>query len=457
MPVDNHLLELLACPRCDKALDINDAQYHCAACKIDFPVVGTIPWLFADPDSSLGEWRSRLHFSLQQLGHESQQLRSELDAIGLHDLTWRRLENQLSATDKHREQLRTILAPVGTQSMQASYESYLALRTRLPSDQGLSTYYSNVHRDWSWGEAENQAALEQLSSVLGGDPDLGDTLVAGAGACRLPYDLHMQLGPRRTVAIDFNPLLLLIAGNVMNGKPMDLYEFPTAPKSLDDFAVLRHLEAPERVRDGMFLVLADVLRPPFPDASFDTVVTPWLIDIISEDLPIFAARINRLLKPGGRWINFGSLVFDRPARKQRYSPDEVLAIVQDSGFDPAVVREATIPYMCSPASRHGRQETVFTFCAQKSTDAERPARHKSLPDWIVTGEESVPLSQSFRSQAVSTQIYSFVMSLIDGKRSIRDMATVFEQQKLMTKAEAEPAIRNFLIRMYDDSQKNSGF
>jgi hypothetical protein len=113
--------------------------------------------------------------------------------------------------------------------------------------------------------------------------------------------------------------------------------------------------------------------------------------------------------------------------------------------------------MCSPASRHGRQERVFTFSAYKDRDVERAARHRALPDWIVTGKESVPLTQAFRSQAMTTQVYSFIMSLIDGKRTLKDMAVVLEKQKLMTKEEAEPAIRSFLTKMYDDSQKQSGF
>ena len=113
--------------------------------------------------------------------------------------------------------------------------------------------------------------------------------------------------------------------------------------------------------------------------------------------------------------------------------------------------------MCSPASRHGRQESVFTFAARKTGDVNSPARHKALPDWIVTGKEPVPLLQSFRNQATSTQIYSYIMSLIDGKRTIADIAMILEQQKLMTHQEAEPAIRTFLTRMYDDSQRNSGF
>ena len=60
---------------------------------------------------------------------------------------------------------------------QVALETYLALRTRLPSDQGLNTYYANVHRDWSWGDEENAASLDQLRSVLHDHAKLGRVLV----------------------------------------------------------------------------------------------------------------------------------------------------------------------------------------------------------------------------------------------------------------------------------------
>jgi len=458
MPDENHIVDLIACPRCDKTpLAEKDGGYRCSACKVDYPAVGDIPWLFAEPDASLGEWRNRLHFSVQQLSGDSQRIQAELAADDLNALTRKRLEHEARAIDDHRNMLRNILEPVDIQSMQASHESYLALRTRLPIDQGIQTYYANIHRDWSWGDDENEASVKEIKAIIGNDSHLGDTLILGAGACRLAYDIHMQLDAARTVAMDFNPLLLLIAKSVMQGNEPELYEFPLAPKSLEDFAVLRKLSAPEAVREDFHLVFGDALRPPFAGGSFDTVVTPWIIDIVNEALPVQAARINNLLKPGGRWINFGSLAFDHPLRARRYSSEETLAIVEESGFRTPEASEQSIPYMCSPASRHGRQETVFTFSASKSENVKSPARHKALPDWIVTGKEPVPLLQSFRSQAMSTQIYGFIMSLIDGKRTIGDMAQVLEQQKLMTRQEAEPAIRTFLTRMYDDSERNSGF
>lgn len=454
--------DLFACPRCDKTpLKSEGRGLLCTACKTEYPLVGDIPWLFAEPDTSLGEWRNRLHFALTQLAHEAARLKQELIAGEHSSLARRRMETLKTAKEKHRQVLRQLLAPVDVQALEASFESHLALRTRLPGDQGLSTYYANAHRDWCWGERENTASIEQLKAVLKAadvsESGLGDTVVLGAGAARLAYDFHQDLGPASTVAVDFNPLLMFIARDVVRGERLSMYEFPLAPKALDDHAVLRTLSAPAPVRDGFSLVLADVLRAPFAEASFDTVVTPWLIDIVSDDFPVFAARINRLLKPGGRWLNFGSLAFNHPEQRRCYSAEEILLLIEQAGFAAPEVRQADIPYMNSPASRHGRIETVLSFCTTKTADAEKPPRHAALPDWIVTGKDPVPLLPSFRTQALSTQIYSFIMSLIDGRRSIDDMAKVLQQQKLMTKKEAVPAIRNFLTRMYDDSQRDARY
>jgi uncharacterized protein YbaR (Trm112 family) len=460
MSAESSLPTLLACPRCDKtplSQDDQTGDFRCDACKVDFPSIGGIPWMFAEPQYSLGEWRNRLHFLLTRLSQDVQQIDFELKGADHHPLTRERLESQRAASTIHTESLKELLGPMDVQASQMSYESYLALRTRLPSDQGLNTYYPNVHRDWSWGDEENDASFDQIARVLNGNNDIGDVLVLGAGACRLAYDLHMKCQASSTIAMDFNPLLLLVAVRITRGETLELYEFPIAPKSKGDYAVMRKLAADAPAREGFHLVFGDVLRPPFAAAHFDTVVTPWLIDIVTENLPELAARINGLLKSGGRWINFGSLTFAQPEVARRYSAEEVLAIVEDAGFDSPVVHEATIPYMCSPASRHGRQERVFTFAASKKEDTVSPARHKALPDWIVTGRESVPLTQSFKTQATTTRIYGYMMSLIDGKRSIQDMAKIMEEQKLMTRQEAEPAIRTFLTRMYDDSQRQTGY
>ena len=415
--------ELLACPRCDKSpLAVNKDALHCSACKVDFPLVGGIPWMFAEPEASLGEWRGRMQYALQQLSHEAAQLDGELQDKELRPLTRRRIERYKNAVEYQRRALQKLMQPLDVQSLSGNYETYLAMRTRLPVDQALNTYYANVHRDWSWGDEENKASMKQIRAVLHENAELGNVLVLGAGAGRLAYDIHMQLDCSSTIALDFNPMLMFVADVVTRGEKLKMHEFPIAPRALEDDAVLRTLTVPEPVREGFHLVLGDALRAPFVAGSIDTVVTPWLIDIISEDLPALAARVNTLLKDNGRWVNFGSLAFSGPQRALQYSPEEIKGIVAECGFSDPYVSEATIPYMCSPASRHGRQERVFSFSAYKERQIDAPARHRALPDWIVTGKEAVPLTPAFRTQAMSTQIYSFIMSLIDGKRTIQDMA-----------------------------------
>ncbi|MDH5621639.1 MAG: hypothetical protein OEY74_06120, partial [Gammaproteobacteria bacterium] len=163
----SELNALLACPRCDKSpLQSSDESLHCKACKIDFPILEGMPWMFAEPLAALGEWRGRLHFSLQQLSQEIAGLEKELQNEDLRALTRRRLERYRKAVVAHKRSLQKLLQPIEIQTLEGNYESYLALRSRLPSDQGLNTYYPNIHRDWAWGEEENRASLKQIRSVL---------------------------------------------------------------------------------------------------------------------------------------------------------------------------------------------------------------------------------------------------------------------------------------------------
>jgi len=451
-PESTEIANLLACPRCDTApLDQTPKGYRCPACSVDFPSFEEIPWLFAEPVAALGEWRNRFGFALSKLDQEHKQLGAALQSE-LGGLTRQRLSDLATATQDHAQRLRVLLAPLQLDSLTASYESYLALRTRLPSDQGLTTYYNNVHRDWAWGNEENDASFNIIKDALA-DSAPGVTLILGAGAGRLAYDIHMRTASDATVVLDFNPLLLLLARRIMRGETVEMYEFPIAPKTMHEQSVLRTLAAEEPARKGLYYVLADAHRPPFARGSFDTIVTPWLIDILPERFETLCTRINAQLSERGRWINFGSLSFHDPDPALNYNVDECLQAVIDAGFDLPKVTETTIPYMCSPASRHGRREQVLSWAASKKRNVRKVPRHEALPEWLVRGKDPVPLLESFKMQAMSTRIHAFIMSLIDGKRSLDDMADVLAEQKLMTRAEAEPAIRSFLIKMYEDSRR----
>ena len=448
------LQDLLACPRCDAPLARAGEAWRCAGCDVDFPLVAGIPWLFAEPNAALGEWRGRLHFALQKLEHERQQVAAALSAAELGPATRARLERLELATRDHGARLRALLAPLAIEQPSAGYETFLALRTRLPPDQGLTTYYSNIHRDWCWGDAENDASFEALAPALHAAPP-NRVLVLGAGAGRLAYDVHMRTAAALTVALDFNPLLAIVGDTVMRGARLELYEFPIAPRA--DAAVLRTLSAPAAARAGLGLVLGDAHRAPFRRGAFDTVVTPWLVDILPERFDLTCARVNALLENGGQWANFGSLSFHDTDPAARYGLDECRAALEENGFGDITFDERELPYLSSPASRHARRERVVTWSARKQRAVKKVPRHQALPDWLVRGNEPVPLGDSFRSQIAATRIHAFLMSMVDGRRSIKDMAKLVVEQRLMGAEEAEPALRSFFIKMYDDSRRGTTY
>ena len=453
--IDARLMDVLACPRCETPLDAAEAL-QCTACQVRFPAPGGVPLLFAEPEFAAAEWRERHGFAIRTLEGRAADAARALESGALSETTRARLELQRDAYRAQAEALTGLLAPYAVAAHTADRATSLALRTRLPADQGLDTYLPNVFRDFSWGEAENEASLEAVSPAIGTVRG-GRMLVLGSGAGRLAIDIHERHRPALTLGLDFNPLLTLIASRVAAGETIALYEFPLAPRTPGDTAIRRELSLPPADRGGLHFVTADALRPPAGSEKFDVVVTPWLIDIVTDDFATFARRVNRLIAPGGRWVNFGSLTFRSPDPRLCHSLPEVIELVEEAGFARPDIAETEIDYLRSPASRHARRETVVTFAATKATTVDAPPKYRALPDWIVTGKQPVPLSKSFETQAATTRIHAFIMTLIDGRRSLKDMAELMEKQGLMPRDEALDSIRGFLIRMHDDSRRYSGF
>lgn len=447
-------IELLCCPRCRGPL-VPGARPTCGSCRIEFPLVGGLPWLFAEPEAALGEWRARLHAFLDGVDQQAQCYRAALDDCVPRAKSRNRLKLLSSACTDHARRLRALLAPLGVDAGAAAPEVYRALGVAVPASQGLTSYYANLHRDWSWGESENEEGYRLLDEALGAD-EPGRTLLLGVGAGRLAYDFHVRRRPDTLVAADLNPLLLLAAQRLFEGSPLELYEFPIAPKDIGSHAILRRLQAPGPVPPGLHLVFADVTRGAFAPRAFDTVVTPWLIDILDEDFEAFARRLNGWLRPGGRWVNSGSLSFrgDEPAR--RYSLEEVLEIVAGAGFTAVDTREDVIPYLCSPASRHARREGVVTFTATKCDEAAVPAGPGNRPEWLERTDLPVPLSPEIAARQLELRVLAHVTSLVDGRRSVHDVAQVLVRQRLMSAAEAEPAVQGFLARWHAEARSRAG-
>lgn len=455
------LRHLLACPACQSdsnSLSTQRDTLSCAHCGNQYPVFHCgkrqIPWLFAEPMTTRMEWKARYHGILHQNSLELERLRKARSEGRSNKTGRQRITQLLQARERHRNQICEILAPADLDGIDWPSDAASLLHDKLPRSQGLSSYLSNVFRDWSWDNGENEALRDAVEGVLGEVPrtNLGSVLTLGAGACRLPYDLHRHYEPDLSVVLDFNPLLLHIASQVIQGNSVPLYEFPIAPLNAASYAVLHQLAAPAPLKDGNFhLILGDALNPPFERGSFDTVLTPWLIDIVPQDLRSFMPRINQCLKMGGVWVNTGSLAFFHKDESWRYSEEEVLELLGKSGFELIAAERRSVPYLQSPHSGYGRVEKIFSFSARKIDNIDVPPQSTYLPSWILDTSQPVPASTETAVSSSHHLLKAQVLSTIDGKRTIKKISRTLARQYGLGKRETIHAVKRILIEAWEQS------
>ncbi|MFK7915035.1 MAG: hypothetical protein AB8B93_14060 [Pseudomonadales bacterium] len=448
------LAEVLACPVCAAPLAPQAATAQCEQCQTNYPSLGAVPWLCAQPEANIAEWRNRWHRALRALASDEQSAQQALQDS--HSaLTRARLTVLRDGYAAQRQAVQHLLSPLEI-GMAATAETYMALRTPLPEHHGLFSYAPNLFRDWSWGSVENRGALNALLEALEQGNGLQPARIAvlGAGAGRLAYDLHTKLQPALTAAIEINPYLALSAAHLCAGNSLELTEFPLAPRSNTDCAVQRTLRCPDpEASAGLVFVGADALAPPFLPGSFDLVVTPWFSDICGAGPKALASIVNGLLSDSGLWLNHGSVAFAGPDPSACPGIEEFVEQVGEQQMHCEYSMDTTLPYLQSPSSRHGRVEVVNTMLLRKGGDCETLTDHPlALPKWLEQTSLAVPASNAFKTQSNTTAIHAFLMSLIDGNRSIDAMAEVVAARGMMPAPDAQQALRGFLETMLAEAR-----
>ncbi|HVZ75003.1 MAG TPA: hypothetical protein VHJ20_21625 [Polyangia bacterium] len=357
------LLDRVLCPRCGGALDVHAPA--CGACGARFPRVGAIPVLLPEAEAHVALWRRQLAKLLANGASTRTSLEAEARAPGLGALAAARLAALARAVSDQVDDFAAVLGPALGGPLDEPTPG-------LP--RGVVEYITYLYRDWGWtgpDARENEAALAALREVA--SAPLGRTLVVGAGACRLAYDAHRALGATETAVLDIDPYLLVIAEAVVRGRAVRLTEASLNVAESSRVAIAWTLAAPAPLApDAFHVFLANGLAPPFAPATFDTIVTPWFIDRVPDDLPAFLETLRGLLVPGGRWLNQGPLLYpaERPLA-QRLARDEIAELTAAHGFHLGKSTSESRPYLVSPLSGAGKIERVITF------EATLPAARKA--------------------------------------------------------------------------------
>jgi ubiquinone/menaquinone biosynthesis C-methylase UbiE/uncharacterized protein YbaR (Trm112 family) len=443
-------MSILACPACGGDLDnvLESRGLACKACAAKYPRLASIPWLFRHPEASLQEWKNQYHHLILDYDAKIARLKQETEsrATEVLESTRERLTRLRKAYIEQKKNLQSILAPLEIE-IKGNVDLLTALESALPPSQNLLAYDTNLHRDWAaWGEAENARSLELVEALLP-KRHFTNAAVLGSGAGRLAYDLHRARSDSHWTALDINPLMMLAAQSIMNKASLELYEFPVAPLNAQSQLAKNRLNAPEPRTNQLELVLGDVWNPPLKNASFDVIVTPWLLDILKHPTRDIVDRINALLKPGGLWIYFGSLVFYRAHESQKLLEDELVELLGERGFELESRARHEIPYLDSPHSSQSRREKVLVLRAQKRAERDFARDQSTLPRWLEDTSLPVPRYSFFETELAVHEIRSEVLRLIDGKRSINDMLEQVQKLYGMEREEARQALSKFFASL----------
>ena len=96
---------------------------------------------------------------------------------------------------------------------------------------------------------------------------------------------------------------------------------------------------------------------------------------------------------------------------------------------------------------------MVTWVANKVTALAEAPRSRELPAWLLEADRPVPRTRAFEMQALSSRVHAFMLALINGERSMHDMARMLVEQRLLSADEAEAQVRLFLTRLHEDSEK----
>ena len=120
-----------------------------------------------------------------------------------------------------------------------------------------------------------------------------------------------------------------------------------------------------------------------------------------------------------------------------------------SGFETPVMRLDRIPYLNSPASCQARSELVLTMASTKAHEVAAPTPFASLPLFLREHELALPRPAQLVQLNATHAFHAEVLSLIDGKRSLRDVCATLGQKYRIPPDDLAGSLTAFLASIYE--------
>lgn len=442
--------DLLVCPQCgaDCHSGLCVQEQYCSTCEQYFFDLAGMPCWFAEGVAHKQRWQSQLALWIQQTT-------KALEQTHLPPALLPAIKERL-----HREKAfnQKLISSIETLAKDIDLEPKIFLDYTKVDSSRLLQYYQLFLRDWAWQETSGWA-LDQESETVREfkriaaalkpvNKPLGRVLVLGAGAGRLSVDIHHHLKPELTVAFDINPLLLGSAHRlIQQHKSWSIPEiFPHPQIGYHSVAEWPMAEKAPNNPEAWYAMIGDAWQAPFKAHSFDTVITPWFLDVNGRGITESIGLVQHLLKPKGVWINSGPLLYsqDRPPH-ERYNHDEVVQLLALARFDLQHQAHTTSAYMQSPLADEHRVDQVWTFSAiapESMASPKHAENAENTPAWLVLPHINIPLDQTLNDHG--NPVLKQLVTLVDGERSINDIAAIMQPNLGPDKEAKEVVLRAFI-------------
>ena len=445
MDASPDLTQFVRCPACGASPSAGETSLDCASCGAVYPVHDGIPWLYRDVAGSRAQWAAKLQRFRTELLADLDELDAAIERDDLVDSTRERLARQRAGLERFGEQVMTLLAPFSFEHGEAG----AVLPTdRIPSAQHVTSYLDTAYRDWAWGQAEIDETMALAAPLVG--EGFTRALVLGGGAGRFAWELAKRAPAATVVQLDLNPLLTRIGSLASVGESTPLTELARFPLSVEDAVVDQTLEAPSESANPPIFLLGDAFAPPFADETFDLLVTPWFVDIVPEAFPSLAARLARRLAPGGRFVGFGPLSFERQGPADRLTPEEVADVLDASGWEVLQAGTETVRYLHSPHAMPRRNEEIFAFEARRPEALGDVAPFAFYPEWMTDPRKPIPADPRFESLRAERIFDVEILKCIDGRTTIEDLVVILASQYGLAEDRCRATVERFFARWFED-------
>lgn len=355
----------LRCVQCQGALDRSTATLASCACGATYPVVDGIPIVMPRANATLHAYMTGLVDLEQDLGDTAARMQAALP--GLSPALATRARAVIGAIEHDLGLMRGVYAPIEARAVDVPIEDDFIAWASIQTGLSLHDMFIYFYQDW-YGTADfRQVKACCEAALVEHARDRASVAVLGAGACGLAHACGASFA--ETYAVDLSLPTLLLAQRFMAGEKLSVHLKQANFRRAD-------LEPPDPLPQPVRCVVANVTNLPFADASLSVVITQCLLDIVDNPLQL-AEEIQRVLRPGGLWLNF-SHAFDAPGDPIELSPrklDEIMEVLSPLGFAAAFLQRKRF-VMLNPSALDPEpprtDEEVHFFGLRK--DAALPAR-----------------------------------------------------------------------------------